>query len=253
MSATESGYSLLPLVFALIFSAIGAGQIVARTGRYKWLITGSLLLLALGLWMMTNLHANTDHTVIWLWMFVTGLGIGPTFAVFTLIVQNAVRVREVGSATAQVGFFQQIGGTVGLTIAGTWFATSLAAELPRQLLAAGLPQQFVDAFGAAGAGGGLDLTGVGDLGAAILAATPAQFQPVVAPLIPNIVAGIYEAISLGIASTFWIGIAGALIAAVSTLFLVEVPMRQTMEIEDEVPEPLAPAVDSRTPGLPGQA
>ncbi len=88
-----------------------------------------------------------------------------------------------------------------------------------------------------GSGSNLDLTGVGDLGAAILAATPAQFQPVIAPLIPNIVAGIYEALSLGIASTFWIGIVGALIAAVSTLFLVEVPMRQTMEIEDDEPVP----------------
>ena len=125
MSATESGYSLLPLVFALIVSAVGSGQIVARTGRYKWLLTGSLLVLALGLWMMTNLHANTEQPVIWLWMAVTGLGIGPTFAVFTLIVQNAVRARQVGSATASVGFFQMIGGTVGLTIAGTWFATSL--------------------------------------------------------------------------------------------------------------------------------
>jgi MFS family permease len=249
MSATESGYSLLPLVFALIFSAIASGQIVARTGRYKWLVTGSLVLLAVGLWMMTNLHANTDHMVIWFWMFLTGLGIGPTFAVFTLIVQNAVRARQVGSATAQVGFFQQIGGTVGLTIAGTWFATSLTSEVPRQLLAAGVPQQFVDAFNSAG--GSLDLTGVGDLGAAILAATPAQFQPVIAPLIPNIVNGIYEALSVAIASTFWIGIVGALIAAVSTLFLVEVPMRQTMELESEEPEPARDA--PRTAGAQGQA
>jgi hypothetical protein len=162
-----------------------------------------------------------------------------------------VKAREVGSATASVGFFQQIGGTVGLTIAGTWFATSLAAEVPRQLLVAGVPQQFVDAF--QGAGGNIDLTGVGDLGAAILAATPAQFQPVIAPLIPNIVAGIYEAISLGIASTFWIGIAGALIAAVSTLFLVEVPMRQTMEIEADEPEPASGGDGRAAAGAAGQA
>ena len=34
-SATESGYSLLPLLAGLIFSAIASGQIVARVGRYK--------------------------------------------------------------------------------------------------------------------------------------------------------------------------------------------------------------------------
>src|SRR4051812_30651831 len=44
-SATESGYSLLPLLGGLIFSAIASGQIVARVGRYKWLMVGSLSLL----------------------------------------------------------------------------------------------------------------------------------------------------------------------------------------------------------------
>ena len=41
-SATESGYSILPLLVGLIFSAIASGQIVARTGRYKVLMLGSL-------------------------------------------------------------------------------------------------------------------------------------------------------------------------------------------------------------------
>ena len=225
-TATESGYNILPLLFGLIFSAISSGQIVARTGRYKWLLVGAMITLAVGLWMLTNLHANTDRPILWLWMLITGLGIGPAFAVFTLIVQNAVSMREVGVATASVGFFQQIGGTVGLTIAGTIFGSTLTDQIPRQLVAAGLPQQMVDAF--AGSGGALDLTGVGDLGAAILAATPPQFQAVVAPLIPNIVAGIHEALSLAIGSTFWIGIAGALIAAVA----VFLPARGADALDD---------------------
>src|SRR5215212_452857 len=36
LSATASGYNLLPLVVALIVSAIGSGQIVSRTGHYRW-------------------------------------------------------------------------------------------------------------------------------------------------------------------------------------------------------------------------
>jgi EmrB/QacA subfamily drug resistance transporter len=236
-SATESGYNILPLLFGLIVAAVASGQIVARTGRYKVLVVGSLVLLAVGLYLLTNLHANTDRPVLWFWMLIAGLGIGPTFAVFTLIVQNAVSARQVGVATASVGFFQQIGGTVGLTIAGTVFATSLTSEIPKQLLAAGVPQPLVDAF--ASSGQTLDVTGVGDLGAAILAGTPAQFQPVVAPLIPQIVHGIYEAVSLAIASTFWIGIGAALIAAVAALLLRETPMRTTFEMESAATSPEA--------------
>ncbi len=36
-SATESGYQILPLLGGLIVSAVVSGQIVSRTGRYRWL------------------------------------------------------------------------------------------------------------------------------------------------------------------------------------------------------------------------
>ncbi len=233
-SATESGYNNLPLLFGLIFSAIASGQIVARVGRYKALMFGSLILLALGLFLFTNLHADTDRPVLWLWMLIAGLGIGPSFAVFTLIVQNAVAPDRIGVATSSLTFFQQIGGTIGLTVAGTIFASRLADEVPIQLVKAGVPQEFVDQF--SGGGAALDLTGTGDLGQRILAAVPAPFRAIVEPLIPNIVGGIHEAFSIALASAFWVGIA-ALIAAALTLFLHEVPMRDTFEVEDPVPLP----------------
>ena len=63
-SATESGYQILPLLFGLIISAIGAGQLVARTGRYKSIIVFSLLTTAVGLYLMTQpadrYHARAD-------------------------------------------------------------------------------------------------------------------------------------------------------------------------------------------------
>jgi EmrB/QacA subfamily drug resistance transporter len=230
-SATESGYNILPLLAGLIFSAIAAGQIVARIGRYKYLMFGSLLLLGLALFLMTNLRTETNRQVLWLWMALAGLGIGPSFAVFTLIVQNAVSPDRIGVATSSLTFFQQIGGTVGLTIAGTLFGDRIKTEIPTQLLAAGVPQPIVDQFAGGGAGAQLDLTGTGDLGAKILAGTPDQFKPVIEPLIPNIVSGIHEAISIAIANTFWAGIVAAVAAAILVLFIREVPMRQTFEME----------------------
>ncbi|HEY8871181.1 MAG TPA: MDR family MFS transporter [Candidatus Limnocylindrales bacterium] len=233
-SATESGYNILPLLAGLIVSAIASGQIVARVGRYKALIFGSQLMLGLGLYLLTNLRADTDRPILWLWMLVAGLGIGPSFAVFTLIVQNAVAPDRIGAATGSLTFFQQIGGTVGLTIASTIFASRFIAEIPAQLAKSGVPQQFIAQFPVGGGGGGgLDLTGTGDLGKRILAAVPEAFRPAVQPIIPNIVHGIHEAFSIALASTFWVGIVGALIAAVLVLFLHEVPMRETFHMEPE--------------------
>src|SRR3954471_10263194 len=231
-SATESGYNLLPLLAALIISATVSGQIVARTHHYKFLVIGSMLTLAVGLFLLTNLHADTDRPVLWIWMVVAGLGIGPSFAVFTLIVQNAVPPREIGTASSSLTFFQQIGGTIGLTIASTIFASRLIEEIPTQMVAAGVPQQFVDQFQSQG-GAGLDLTGTGNLGERILASVPPEFQALVAPIIPNIVAGIHEAFSLAVGATMWIGIGGALIAALLALFLKEVPLRSTFEMPED--------------------
>ena len=230
-SATESGYNLLPLLGALIISATLSGQIVARTHRYKLLVFISMLTLAVGLFLLTNLHADTDRPVLWIWMIIAGLGIGPSFAVFALIVQNAVPPREIGTASSSLTFFQQIGGTVGLTIAGTIFASRLVDEIPTQLVKSGVPQQLVDQFQAQG--GSIDLTGTGDLGQRILANVPPQFQSFVQPYINNIVAGIHEAFSIAVGATMWLGIAGALIAAVVVLFLKEVPLRSTFEMPAE--------------------
>jgi len=235
LSATESGYNLLPLLGGLIFSAIASGQIVARIGRYKVLMFGSLVLLAFALFLMTNLRAETDRPTLWLWMVLAGLGIGPSLAVFTLIVQNAVRPDSIGVATSSLTFFQQIGGTVGLTFAGTILADRLVEEIPTQLVAAGVPQQLVDQFGS-GDQGGLDLTGTGDLGARILASVPEAFRGIVEPLIPNIVQGIHQAFSIALASTFWVGIVGAVLAAILILFLRETPMRSTHDMEPAVVE-----------------
>ena len=232
-SATESGYNLLPLVVGVTLTAIASGQIVARTGRYKAVIFTSLVLLAGGLLLLTNLRQDTDRLALWAWMLVAGIGIGPSFAVFTLVVQNAVSPARIGVATSSLTFFQQIGGTVGLTIAGTVFATRLATEVPSQLLSAGVPAQVVADLGG---GGGLDLTGTGDLGRQILESVPAPAQAVVAPLIPDIVHAIYQAISISIASTFWVGIVAALVAALFVLFLPEVPMRATFDIGAQTAE-----------------
>ena len=158
-------------------------------------------------------------------------------------------VREVGVASSSLTFFQQIGGTIGLTIAGTLFDSRLLEEIPTQLAVAGVPPQIIAGF-QQGAGN-VDFTGTGNLGETILANTPEQFRPIVEPLIPQIVTGIHEAFSIAVASTFWIGIAGAAVAAIAVLFLKEIPMRTTWEMPPETVEE-KDSSDSRTGATAGE-
>jgi MFS family permease len=235
-SATESGYQILPLLGGLILSAVLSGQYVSRTGHYRWLIFGALVTMATGLFLLSNLRADAPLPVLWVWMFVTGLGVGPTFAVFTLIVQNSVPVERLGAATSNLTFFQSVGGTVGLAITGTIFATTLAEELPRRLAAAGVPLEI---GGLAGGSGADALTGVGDRGGAILAAVPEAVRPQVEPFIPAIVDAIHQAFSIATASTFVVGIGTVALAAFLVLFLREAPA--------QAPDPALERAAERTP------
>jgi len=240
-SATESGYQILPLVGGLIVAAVVSGQIVARTGRYKPIIFSSLLVLAGGLFLLTNIQPDTDIPVLWLWMGITGLGIGPAFAIFTLVVQNNVPVRELGTGTSSVTLFQQVGGTVGLAVTGSLFTSVLLEEVPNQLEAAGVPPAFADQFAAGGASSLNQLAGVGDLGAAILAQVPPAFQEQVEPFIPAIVSAIHTAFSIATSATFTIGIVTSLIAA--AVVLVWMPGGRM----GEPSEATSPSTPSREP------
>ena len=169
-SPTNSGLAALPLMVGLIFSSIVSGLIVSRTGHYKWLIVGSVAVMGFAVLLMTQLTKDTPVPVVWLWMFIAGLGVGPTFSVPTIVIQNAVPFRQLGVATSNLTFFRQIGGTIALAFVGTIFGTSFKDNLVPQMSAAGRPaagHRRVHARPAASGSFDLgQLTGVGDLGAA---------------------------------------------------------------------------------------
>jgi EmrB/QacA subfamily drug resistance transporter len=226
-SATISGYEMLPLLGGVIFSAVAAGQLVARTGRYRFLIFGSLVLLSAGLVMLTQLQADTPLPILWAWMFVVGLGMGPVFSVFVLVVQSNVPVTQIGTASSGLSFFQQVGGTVGLAITGTVFATTMTREVPAALASNGVPAPVGQAL--AEAGGVQALTGVGDVGAALLASLPAEARALVEPYVPVIVDAIHTAFSIATASTFLIGIATTLLASGLVLLFRDAPASATAD------------------------
>ncbi|CAN5731929.1 hypothetical protein BH24CHL5_BH24CHL5_10950 [soil metagenome] len=233
-SATESGYQLLPLLAGLILSSIISGQLVSRTGRYKWITVGALATLATALLLMTNLRADTAPPVLWTWQFIAGVGIGPTLAVFTIIVQNAVPRQLLGVATSNLTFFRQTGGTVGLALAGTVFGSTLQSEALRQvadqLTRAGVPPAQIGNFTGQLTSSTFtldDLSAVGDMGERILNQVPAELRPFIEPYVPAIVGGIHQAFSLAIANTMWLSLVATLAAVGAALMLREAPLRAT--------------------------
>jgi EmrB/QacA subfamily drug resistance transporter len=118
LSATHSGLAILPLVIGIFTTSIGGGQIMARTGRYKWMpITGALVVGA-ALFAFSRLQVNTPYYLLALIMYAFGMGLGFTMQVVVTAVQNSVDRRHMGVATASVTFFRSMGGAIGTALLG---------------------------------------------------------------------------------------------------------------------------------------
>lgn len=229
ISATQSGYMVWPLLVGLIGSSIGTGVLISKVGRYKVILTISMAVLIVGSVLMTRLTANTTDIALWSWMFVMGLGIGPSMSGFTVVIQNTAPRDQLGVATSTLTFLRQIGGSVGLAFAGTLFSQSFTQRLPGSLVAQGVPQSLIRHFtsGNSGNSGG-NLTGVG-LASQLKHSLPPQLQH----LIPNIVAGIYNAFSLAVGELFWLTVVSSVIAFLAVVALPDLHLRG--HIEPDVP------------------
>ena len=141
VSATVSGLMLIPMVAGLLIASIVSGQIVTRTGRYKWAPILSMIITGAGLLLLSRLTVDTPLWLLMAYIFVLGAGIGTGMQNLILIVQNTFPNREVGTATASNNFFRQIGASLGSSIVGSIFAnrlTSLLSDrLPAQALQSG--------------------------------------------------------------------------------------------------------------------
>jgi EmrB/QacA subfamily drug resistance transporter len=232
VSPTDSGLQTLALLAGLILSSIVSGALVSRTGRYKWIIATALVVMVVGLYLMTGLTATTELPQLWVWMFITGLGIGPAFSVLTIVIQSVVPFERLGVATSNLTFFRQVGGSVGLALVSTMFASDFAAKLQPQMAAAGVPPDVATAI-ASQTGSTDQLSQVGSsladtLGqsASVIAQQLGMTVEALQALIPSIVAGIYQAFSLAVAGTFWLGVAMSALALVAVVVaLPEVPLR----------------------------
>jgi EmrB/QacA subfamily drug resistance transporter len=136
-TATNSGTILMPMMLAAIVMSIGAGQLLAKTGRYKSLVVFGFALVTFGAYLLSRMTMNTSQFTLVGFMVIMGLGMGVGMSTFTVIVQNQYPVHRLGEVSAGIQFFRSIGSTLGLAVFGTilnsHFAASLQATLPEQL------------------------------------------------------------------------------------------------------------------------
>lgn len=223
-SATNSGAILTPMMLGFVVSAIIGGQVMSRTGRYKILALSSLVVAVVGMFLFSRMGVNATNGELVRNMILTGLGIGTTMSLFTIVVQNAFPLRQMGEVTASLQFFRNIGSTLGVAILGslmtnrfsTVFHQNLPADVtavvpkqqlaqldnPQLLLSPDAVTQIKQSFAAFG--------GQGD------------------HLFNQVILTVRSALAVAITDLYVIGMVFMLLALAVTFFLTEVPLRRTL-------------------------
>jgi EmrB/QacA subfamily drug resistance transporter len=117
-SATSSGVVLTPMILGAVCTSILTGQLVSRTGRYRWNAVLGPLVLTAAMLLLWRMNVSTTNGEAARNMVIAGIGIGSMMQVFVLSVQNAVPRSRIGSATALTQFGRQMGATLGVTVMG---------------------------------------------------------------------------------------------------------------------------------------
>src|SRR2546429_4072748 len=210
LSATESGLMLIPLMLGSTVTALIAGRITTRTGRYKALpiIGGGVM--TVGMYLLTTLGTNTSLVTTGLYFAVLGLGMGFLMQITTLVAQNSVATSDIGVASSSRTFFQQIGGSIGVSAFGAIFAHKLTSEMHARL-----PSVHLNAGG-------------GQLNPVVVAHMPAAVKNIVFAAITHATTEVF----------FWAAPAAAAVFILAC-FLKEVPLRGRTSAEQpssEAPE-----------------
>lgn len=129
VSPSMAGMQLTPMMGGVLVTSILSGQIISRTGRYRFFPIAGTAVMTLGLGMLSTLSVATDTWTASAYMLVLGLGLGMVMQVLILAVQNAVDYRLLGVATSGATLFRSIGGAIGVALFGAIFSLGLSAGL----------------------------------------------------------------------------------------------------------------------------
>jgi EmrB/QacA subfamily drug resistance transporter len=132
-SPTTSGLQLTPLMAGVLITSIVSGQLISKLGRYRVFPIVGTALMAVSMFLLSQIEAGTSTWVAALDAAVLGLGLGMVMQVLILAVQNSVDHSVLGVATSGSTMFRQIGGSIGVALFGTIFASRLHAELASRL------------------------------------------------------------------------------------------------------------------------
>ena len=123
-SPLKTGFIFLPVSAAIIVSAQVCAKQLVKVGPKPFMVVGAVMCAA-GLWWLSLVNVHSTYVANLLGpLVVFGLGMGFLFVPLTMVAVSGVEPAESGSASGLLNVTQQVGGSLGLAILTTAFATA---------------------------------------------------------------------------------------------------------------------------------
>ncbi len=207
MSPTHAGLMSIPMVGGLMLSSMVTGRRISTTGRWKHFLVSGMVLVVVGMGLLSTIDETTDLVLVGVSMAVLGIGMGAALQNLVLAVQNNTAQADMGAASSVVAFFRTMGGSIGVSALGAVLGHQVSEHVVAGLTALGIK-----------ASSGSDSRSVPDL-----ASLPAPVREV-----------FQHAFGEATGHIFLVATPVAALALVAVLFVREVPLRLTVERDDEI-------------------
>ena len=141
-SPLSTGVHLLPVATAVAIGSVAGTQAAVRVGTKAVVAGGMLLIAVFYFWVAATTSTTLSYGIISVQMVVYGLGLGFTSAPATESIMGAIAARAAGVGSAVNDTTRLVGGTLGVAVIGSVYA-SLYQHRMGGLLAAGVPGRLV--------------------------------------------------------------------------------------------------------------
>jgi len=235
-SATASGVVTTPNALGMLVASVIGGQIIARTGLYKWQTVAGAVIFLVAIGLLTTLGVGMPRWHVSAFMVVLGAGTGLVMPTQSLVVQNAVPYEYLGVASSSSQFFRQIGGVFGTAVFGTILTTSYHGAFDRQVPAVvqdAIPPPILQHFD--------DPTLQLDRRTFAVVQRQVLALPDGERLLAEATTGQKEAVAVAVTHIFKVALIVAGLCLVLTLFIPELPLRRQIAGTGSPPARAAPS------------
>ena len=118
LTASSSGLALIAFMGGTVVGSLITARLMVQLTHYMRVPIAGLFLAIAALLVLAHDPAGHSIMSVVLLLFALGCGLGPMYPMSTILMQNAVKPHQLGTATGTLNFFRTLGGAIIVAIFG---------------------------------------------------------------------------------------------------------------------------------------